>query len=110
MGRLQMLKPAVRLLGEVAEQRRPWQHDRASRQDRGYGAAWERARKRVMQRDHGLCQPCKRGGQLTSASDVDHRVPKFEGGTDDEGNLEAICRSCHLVKTAEETKRSRGAG
>lgn len=110
MGRLQMLKPAVRLLGEVAKQRRPWQHDRASRQDRDYGAAWERARKRVMQRDNGLCQPCKRAGLVVGGNEVDHIVPKFEGGTGDDDNLQTICRTCHAAKTAAESLRSRGAG
>ncbi|WP_425610863.1 HNH endonuclease [Xanthomonas albilineans] len=35
-----------------------------------------------MQRDQGLCQPCKQSGRLTPAVAVDHIVPKSQGGTD----------------------------
>jgi 5-methylcytosine-specific restriction protein A len=33
---------------------------------------------------------------------VDHIVPKAHGGTDDSGNLQTLCRSCHSSKTATE--------
>jgi 5-methylcytosine-specific restriction protein A len=55
---------------------------RGSRQSRGYGAAWDRLRRDVMARDHGLCQTCRReDNRATVARDVDHRVPKAEGGS-----------------------------
>lgn len=110
MGRLTMLQPRVVILGG----RRPgkttaWAHQgRESRQARGYGAEWERKRKRVLSRDAGLCQPCLELGATTTGNEVDHRIPKFEGGTDDESNLQTICPTCHQAKTAAESKRARG--
>lgn len=81
---------------------------RGSRQERGYGAEWERTRKRILRRDKGLCQPCLKAGRPRPAKQVDHKVPKFEGGTDDDNNLQAICITCHQAKTAEEARRGRG--
>lgn len=81
---------------------------RASRQQRGYGAQWERVRKQVMQRDKGLCQVCMDTGRITAAVAVDHIQPKAEGGTDDLENLQAICAECHAAKTAAEGRRGVG--
>lgn len=72
---------------------------------RGYGAAWRKLRIVVMNRDAGLCQPCKAGGRLTTGNIVDHIKPKTEGGTDDMGNLQTICKRCHDLKTAGESAR-----
>ena len=73
---------------------------RESRQSRGYGAAWDRTRARVLRRDDYLCQPCLRmHGRPTPASQVDHIRPKAKGGTDDDANLQSICRACHDEKT-----------
>lgn len=73
-----------------------------SRHERGYGTAWEKLRKRILARDKHLCQPCRRKGKYHSATHVDHIVSKANGGTDDEGNLQAINSECHKAKTAEE--------
>lgn len=72
---------------------------KTSRQERGYGASWDRVRKQVMKRDCGLCQPCKQQGRLTRAVAVDHITDKAQGGTDDPANLQAICEPCHTAKT-----------
>lgn len=61
-----------------------------------------------MRRDQGLCQVCRQAGRVTPATQVDHVVPKAEGGTDDEGNLQAICPACHRAKTGREAGRGRG--
>lgn len=63
-----------------------------------------------MTRDSGLCQPCLRAGHVTVARQVDHIVPKCDGGTDDDANLQAICRACHQAKTAAEAQRSKRLG
>lgn len=83
---------------------------RGSRHERGYGTAWDKQRKRILERDCGLCQPCKRRGWLTQATMVDHIVPKAEGGSDDDTNLQSICGDCHGEKTAAEAARARGRG
>jgi len=44
-------------------------------------------------------------GRLKPAKEVDHIKPKFEGGTDDPKNLQAICRDCHKAKTKAEGER-----
>jgi 5-methylcytosine-specific restriction enzyme A len=92
-----------------------WKADayRGSRHERGYGADWARRRVRILKRDCGLCQPCLRNSEVTKATQVDHIVPKAEGGTDDDDNLQAICSPCHTAKTAQESARARsrnGAG
>lgn len=88
---------------------RGWKPDavRGTRQERGYGAQWERLRRQVLERDEGLCVPCTAAGRVTPATEVDHVTPKAQGGTDDLENLQAICRPCHLAKTARESQGPR---
>lgn len=80
---------------------------RGSRHERGYGSAWDRTRKEILQRDHGLCQPCMRQGYVTPAAIVDHIVPKAQGGSDEHQNLQTICRDCHTEKTTRESQAGR---
>ena len=90
-------KPPVK---SHAKARKPWDHGRReSRHKRGYGTAWEKLRKVILERDHYLCQPCREAGRVTPAKAVDHIKPKAEGGTDDPGNLQSICLPCHSDKT-----------
>lgn len=108
MGRLTMLQPVLSTRsGPVKSPGWAAQHTTSST-SRGYGYSWQKARLRVLLRDCGLCQTCLKVGRTTMATEVDHVVPKFEGGTDDPGNLSAICGPCHTAKTAEESKRARG--
>ena len=78
---------------------------RASRHDRGYGSDWDKTRKRILIRDCGMCQSCAKQGIVRLACDVDHIVPKAEGGTDEECNLQSLCKSCHSEKTKQESAR-----
>lgn len=75
---------------------------RGSRHERGYGSEWDKKRRLILQRDNGLCQPCLKGGRVSGATQVDHIIPKAEGGTDDDSNLQSICVPCHKAKTATE--------
>ena len=77
---------------------------RGSSKERGYGARWQRLRKRIMVRDHHACQTCLKVGLVTVADEVDHIVPKQFGGTDSPDNLQAICKQCHAMKTAREKR------
>lgn len=60
---------------------------------------WQKLRAKIMKRDGGLCQQCLRDGHTTPATDCDHIVPLLAGGTDDESNLQALCRDCHNIKS-----------
>lgn len=82
-----------------------------SSHSRGYGYAWQKLRQRALERDHGLCQPCKRAGRITEADAVDHIIRKAEckrrgHRSDYLDNLQSICNECHDRKTAEENGRS----
>lgn len=81
-----------------------------SASERGYDWNWQKLRERVLTRDCGICQPCKRAGRTSLANICDHIIPKFEGGQDVDENAEAICRDCHKVKTAAESARARLSG
>ncbi len=85
-----------------------WQHTNRSRHARGYGHRWVKLRERILARDSYLCQTCAKAGRLTPATAVDHIVPKAQGGTDDPGNLAAICDPCHRAKTSAEAARAQG--
>lgn len=81
---------------------------RTSRHERGYGTQWDKTRAYILARDNHLCQPCLREGKVHTATEVDHKTPKAQGGTDDEDNLEAINTDCHKVKTARENAEAQG--
>jgi 5-methylcytosine-specific restriction protein A len=78
---------------------------RGSSAQRGYGYRWQKLRIAYL-RVHPICvDPFgvhKRDGRIEPATDVDHIIPRAQGGTDDEDNLEAMCHSCHSRKTDEQ--------
>ncbi len=57
-----------------------------------------------------LCIVCMRRGQLVPASQVDHIVPLFKGGIDDDRNKQSLCDACHKVKTALDAGKTRYPG
>lgn len=71
------------------------------------GRPWRRIREAVLKRDGFQCQPCKATGRVTLATEVDHIQAKFEGGTDQMHNLQAICGTCHQVKSNAESQRAK---
>jgi 5-methylcytosine-specific restriction protein A len=75
------------------------ERQRGNRHQRGYGYLWYRIRDRILKRDNYLCQPCENNHRITTASEVDHILPKAKGGTDDDDNLQSICKKCHAEKT-----------
>jgi 5-methylcytosine-specific restriction protein A len=77
---------------------------RGTRHERGYGTAWEKLRRVILERDAGLCQVCREDGTVTTANIVDHIKPKSQGGTDDEDNLRVICKRHHSAKTDREKR------
>jgi 5-methylcytosine-specific restriction enzyme A len=81
---------------------------RQSRHERGYGWEWEKARKRVLVRDKYLCQLCMKAKRVRVATDVDHIVPRAQGGSEADDNLQSLCGDCHKAKTAREGQTPRG--
>ena len=60
---------------------------------------WESARRAALRRDGYRCRSCGKAGRL----EVDHIRPLDKGGLPYEpGNLQAICRRCHVEKTSRE--------
>ena len=88
-----------------------WDKHRAkhgnSRHKAGYGSNWDKLRKAVLVRDRYLCQTCLRLGVMREAKQVDHKLPKSLGGTNELTNLEAICYPCHKIKTNKEAAAAR---
>ena len=75
------------------------------------GDAGMRLRARILARDYGLCQcdECRAAGRITVAEVVDHIVPLWAGGSNEDANLQSLSRACHDRKTRDENA-ARGAG
>jgi len=74
---------------------------------RGRAAVNRRAR---WLEQHPLCVECEKEGRVTAADVVDHRIPLWKGGADDESNFQSLCQTPHHdAKTAREAAdRARG--
>lgn len=53
-------------------------------------------RKRIFERDGYKCKECKAVDNLS----IDHIIPVSKFGTDDDSNLQLLCRSCNSSKGA----------
>ena len=74
---------------------------------RGRAAVERRAR---WLAEHPLCVDCQAEGRTGIADEVDHEVPLWKGGADDESNFASRCKHHHALKTAREaTQRAGGA-
>lgn len=56
----------------------------------------------MILRSNPLCVLCLAEGRTTVATDVDHIVPRRQGGSDEESNLQPLCHSHHSQKTGRE--------
>ena len=68
------------------------------------GRPWRRKREAILIRDNYTCRVC---GLTTKDLEVDHIINIAQGGTDDDGNLQALCIPCHKAKTALESTAQR---
>ena len=60
---------------------------------------WTCVRAFVFERDLFRCRECGKAGRL----ECDHVRPVWQGGAEwDPDNLQALCRGCHIRKTARE--------
>ena len=77
-----------------------------SAEQRGYGRAWQKARKKYLE-VHPLCVECMKEGKYVKATDVDHIVP-HRGDKIlfwDESNWQPLCKPCHDKKTGDQDTR-----
>ncbi len=62
-------------------------------------------KKRVAAKQKWRCGACRQ--LLDETFEIDHRTPLFRGGhPTQEGNLQALCKRCHMFKSALEQARS----
>jgi 5-methylcytosine-specific restriction enzyme A len=82
---------------------------RGTTAERGYGYAWQKARRQFLALNP-LCVECRELGVMTPAAHVDHRVP-HRGDMVlfwDQGNWQALCVRHHNQKSAREGEKPRG--
>lgn len=103
-----------RVHSERCPQLEAWAKPVFKKSGRG-GRPWQRKREQVFERDGYLCCECAHHGIQTVvtlhgslAGICDHIVPLEEGGTDDDHNLQTLCKKCSDEKTQLESQRGRG--
>ena len=70
-------------------------YGRTPEMKRRYNGAWPRIRRRFLAA-HPLCEMCLREGRATAAAEhVHHIIPLSDGGTNDDANLQSLCKSHH---------------
>jgi 5-methylcytosine-specific restriction protein A len=107
MPKLQTLKPRLQAAGNRLATLTPVRPDTVQRK-RGWAGVKDR--ERIRARDCGLCQECRRQGRVSVGTVVDHIIPLWKGGSDDDSNKELLCQTpCHDAKSAREAaERARG--
>lgn len=62
-----------------------------------HSSDWKDVRSMILQRDHYLCQECKRNGIIHQGNTVHHIIPLRDDWSKrlDVDNLEVICPTCH---------------
>ena len=74
--------------------RRYERYDRTPEARKRYGRSWRKIRM-IYAGAHPFCEQCFDKGIIVPVEEVHHKVPLAEGGTHDEENLMALCKSCH---------------
>ena len=59
---------------------------------------------------HPLCVTCQAEGRVRPVDEVDHRIPLWAGGADNESNLQSLCTPCHEAKTSREAAMRASGG
>lgn len=88
-----------------------WRADRRKTAERGYGAAWRKAREDYL-RSHPLCVMCRDQNLLTGATVVDHKVPHKGDQTLfwDQDNWQSLCKPHHDGAKQSEERSGRVPG
>jgi len=86
---------------------KPWSGNSAAKRI-VTGQRLQRERERLWATSNG-CAIC---GKFVALADWrrDHTVALAEGGKDEPGNTQGVCRWCHDAKSIEEAKRGRARG
>lgn len=63
---------------------------------------WTSTRRRILKRDSNECQMRIPGVCVMVATETDHIIPDYLGGSDEDENLRAVCKPCHAQKTKAE--------
>lgn len=101
MSKLQTLKPRL----QAANLTRIKTLDtKAGATEMERGRAWMAKRERVALKYGYRCAGCN-CVWVSSRDQIDHIVPREQGGSNDESNLQPLCKACHDAKTAEEARR-----
>jgi 5-methylcytosine-specific restriction endonuclease McrA len=102
---LPTLKPR---LGTLKTTRAPILETKAGTTEMERGRAWMAKRERVARRFGHLCAAC--GLILLKGKwECDHIIPREQGGSNDEVNLQPLCKvPCHSDKTAREQRARNG--
>jgi 5-methylcytosine-specific restriction protein A len=80
--------------------------DEGRRRASGYGSKWRTIRNAYL-RQHPACERC--GAPATEVHHRDHRTAA-EPGANDWRNLEAVCRRCHVIASADAWRSSNRVG
>lgn len=100
---MQMLKPRLATLNTSQVKTLT---ARIGATERTRGSKWVKIRAKWLSA-HPLCVMCEAKGYAKPATQLDHIIPLWQGGKDDESNYQSLCDECHKDKTAEEA-RDRG--
>ncbi|MCC6147417.1 MAG: HNH endonuclease [Anaerolineaceae bacterium] len=82
---------------------------RGTAAQRGYDARWRKVRRMVLRARPVCADPFgyhAADGQVILATEVHHILPLSMGGTDEEKNLDVLCKACH----SKITSMSKGGG
>lgn len=105
MGRLKQVASRLR---PVDQNRIAVKHSPKTAERRMRGRGWMNLRESVLLRDQYQCRRCG-CVVLPKDAECDHVVPLADGGRDEMGNLQTLCKICHAEKSAGEN-RQRGFG
>jgi 5-methylcytosine-specific restriction endonuclease McrA len=77
--------------------------------ERKRGSAGVKDRNHIRRRDYDLCQACRAVGRATIGRVVDHIIPLWNRGSDEDSNKQLLCVPCHDAKTKREAgERAKG--
>lgn len=74
-------------------------HKYTSTSRRLSGRTLQRVR-RLVRQAQPICVECHKDGKYVAWDELDHIIPLHKGGTNRWENLQGLCRSHHIAKTA----------